>query len=105
MFSDYRLGGVASLDTLTEVTPTVAALVYVEQGETPGERYTTRILMFSGYAAGIASASIFAVDLQTRPKEIGVYRAPLKGATRSANALCVQLKTLQQIQLLLRPSL
>ena len=80
MFSDYRLGGVASLDTLTEGAPTVAALVNVERGETPGERYATRLSRFSGFAAGVAAAAVFAVDLQTRRKETGVYRAT--GTTR-----------------------
>ena len=82
LLSDYRLGGVASLDTLTEGTPTVTALVNVEKGETPSERYATRLSRFSGYAAGIAAIAIFAVDLQTRRKEIGVYRAT--GTTRPA---------------------
>lgn len=80
LFSDYRLGGVASLGALTEGRPTVTALVNVEKGETPSEHYATRLSRFSGYAAGIAAMAIFAVDLQTRRKEIGVYRAT--GTTR-----------------------
>ena len=80
MFNDYRSGGIASLDTLTEGNPTVAALVNVEKGETPSERYASRLSRFSGYAAGLAAAAIFAVDLQTRRREIGVYRAT--GTTR-----------------------
>ena len=80
LFNDYRSGGVASLDTLTEGTPIVTALANVEKGETPSERYATRLSRFAGFAAGIAVAAIFAVDLQTRRKEIGVYRAT--GTTR-----------------------
>ncbi len=75
MFNDYRSGGIASLDTLTQGTPTVTALVNVEKGETPSERYANRLSRFSGYAVGIAVAAICAVDLQRRRKEIGVYRA------------------------------
>ena len=80
IFNDYRSGGIAALDTLTEGTPTITALANVEKGETPSERYVSRLSRFSGYAAGIALAAIFAVDLQTRRKEIGVYRAT--GTTR-----------------------
>ena len=80
LFNDYRSGGVASLDTLTEGTPIVTALANVAKGETPSERYATRLSRFAGFAAGIAVAAIFAVDLQTRRKEIGVYRAT--GTTR-----------------------
>ncbi len=85
IFNDYRSGGVASLDTLTEGTPTVTALAHVEKGETPSERYASRLSRFASYAAGIAAAAVFAVDLQTRRKEIGVYRAT--GTTRSATFL------------------
>ena len=58
----------------------VTAPANVEKGETPSERYATRLSRFSGFAAGIAVAAIFAVDLQTRRKEIRVYGAT--GTTR-----------------------
>ena len=80
IFNDYRSGGVASLDTLTEGTPTITALTNVEKGETPSERYASRLSRFSGSASGIAAVAILAVDLLTRRKEIGVYRAT--GTTR-----------------------
>ena len=82
IFDEYRFGGVAALDTLTEGKPTISPLVNVEPGETPSERYADRISRLSGFVTGLVLIALFTVDLQTRRKEIGIYRAT--GTTRLA---------------------